>query len=375
VPRNLTIVTGYLLGAVLVCVCVLDSQVNPAQEPVGGEHALKAESPLVVLDVVVTDKKGEPVHGLKASDFTVLEKDQKMTLQSFEEYRYDKAPPPAPLPARQALGPNVFTNVADTRSDGRLNVLLMDALNTPMAEQMYVREQMLEYVKKAPQGARIAIFGLSNRLYLLQGFTTDPAILKADLEMFRAEKVAVPPPLRGPYTLAAIENLARYLSDLPGRKNLIWFAGSFPRVIPDSDQENGFGLMANFAHDMKWIANLLMRSQVAVYPVDARPVQQSGNECGCRHSPGAELGAKVLKSGRACAHSHERAGRGDWRQGLLRHERPEGGGAGGYQRRLQLLHPRLRPHQSPMGWPLPQRAREVRSTRHGSLLPSRILCI
>ena len=266
----MTIAAGYLLGAVLVCVCVLDSQVNPAQEPVGGEYVLKSESPLVVLDVVVTDKKGEPVHGLKASDFTVLEKDQEMTLQSFEEYRSDQAPPLAPLPARQALGPNVFTNVADTRSDGPLNILLMDALNTPMAEQMYVREQMLEYVKKAPQGAGIAIFGLSNRLYLLQGFTTDPAILKADLEMFRAEKVAVPPLLRGPYTLAAIENLARYLSDLPGRKNLIWFAGSFPRVIPDSDQENGFGPMANFADDMKWIANLLMRSQVAVYPVDAR---------------------------------------------------------------------------------------------------------
>ena len=55
-PWNLTIVAGGLLGAVLARVCVLVSQVNPAQEPVGGEIVLKSEAALVVLDVAVTDK-------------------------------------------------------------------------------------------------------------------------------------------------------------------------------------------------------------------------------------------------------------------------------------------------------------------------------
>jgi VWFA-related protein len=269
-PRNLTIIAGCLLGAVLACVGVLESQVNPAQEPAGGK-VLKSESPLVVLDVVVTDKKGQPVHGLKSSDFTVFEKDEKMTLQSFEEQRTDQALPPAPLPAKQALGPNVFTNITDTPSDGPLNVLLMDALNTPMADQMYVREQMLEYVKKVPQGTRIAILGLSNRLYILQGFTTDQAVLKAVVQMFMAKKPPVPPELRYRYTLAAIEDLARYLSGLPGRKNLMWFSGSFYLgIMPDGDREGRLGAMANFADDEKWTANLLTRSRVAVYPIDAR---------------------------------------------------------------------------------------------------------
>ena len=289
-PRNLTIVAGYLLGAVLVCVCVLDSQVNPAQEPVGGEYVLKSESPLVVLDVVVTDKKGEPVHGLKASAFTVLEKDQKMTLQSFEEYRSDQAPPLAPLPAPQAPGPNVFTNVADTHSDGPLNVLLMDALNTPVADQVYVREQMLEYVKKVPHGTRIAILGLSNRLYILQSDTTDPAVLKADVQMFRAKDVSLPLTLRSPYTRAAIQDLARYLSSLPGRKNLIWFAGSFSggitRVL---DRETPFGLAVDVADDVKWTANLLTRSRVAVYPIEARGLFTNPDmSAALAHPPGGE---------------------------------------------------------------------------------------
>jgi VWFA-related protein len=270
VPRNLTIVAGYLLAAVPVCAGVLDSQVHPAQEPAGGQYVLKAESPLVVLDVVVTDNKGQPVHGLNASDFIVLERNQKMTLQSFEEYRADHAPSPARRESRQALGPNVFTNV-DTRSDGPLNILLMDALNTPMADQMYLREQMLEYVKKVPEGTRIAIFGLTNRLYVLQGFTTDPAVLKADVQMFRAKKVSLPPDLRLPYTLAAIQDLARYLSGLPGRKNLIWFSGSFTgRIVRDMNQEDRLGAAADFADDEKRTAILLTRSRVAVYPIDAR---------------------------------------------------------------------------------------------------------
>jgi VWFA-related protein len=268
--RNLTI-ARCSLAAALACQCVLEGQANPAQEPVEGRYVLKSESPLVVLDVVVTDKKGQPVHGLKAADFTVLEKGQKMTLQSFDEYRADQASPPATKAARQALGPNVFTNVAEARNDGPLNVLLMDALNTPVANQMYLREQMLEYVKKVPQGTRIAIFGLSNRLYILQGDTADPAVLKADMQMFRSKKVSLPLALRGPYTRAAIQDLARYLSGLPGRKNLIWFAGSFNLgILRDLNRENRLGAMPDLADDVKWTANLLTRARVAVYPIDAR---------------------------------------------------------------------------------------------------------
>jgi VWFA-related protein len=267
--RSLTIIASCWLAAALACQCVLEGQANPAQEPVEGEYRLKSESALVVLDVVVTDKKGQPVHGLKAADFTVLEKGEKMTLQSFDEHGADQAPPRATKAARQALDPKVFTNV-DMRSGGPLNILLMDAMNTPVADQMYLREQMLNYVKKVPEGTSIAIFGLTNRLYILQDFTSDPAVLKADAQMFRAEKVSLPPALRGPYTRAAIQDLARYLSGLPGRKNLIWFAGSFNSgIVRDLNRDNRLGAMPD-ADDGKWTANLLTRARVAVYPIDAR---------------------------------------------------------------------------------------------------------
>ena len=38
-------------------------------------------------------------------------------------------------------------------------------------------------------------------------------------------------------TLEAFSDIARYLAAVPGRKNLIWFAGDFPVVIfPKFDQ-------------------------------------------------------------------------------------------------------------------------------------------
>jgi len=291
-------------------------QPSPAPAPDTGRYVLESQVPLVVLDVVVTDKDSHPVHGLKASAFTVLEKGRPMTVQSFEEHRFDQAPPPAPRPTKLNLGPNVFTNITYTPNNGPLNILLMDALNTPRSDQAYVRQQMLEYLKKLPEGTRIAIFGLSTRLFILQGFTTDPAVLKAvlsgkkalgstspllttpeeaeeqqeqidnmgamgndpgtaqmqaDMQQFQAETATFQTTLRVQYTLSAMNDLARYLSGLPGRKNLIWFSGSFPiNILPDGDLENPFGAMANYEDDVKATADLLTRSQVAVYPVDGR---------------------------------------------------------------------------------------------------------
>ena len=37
---------------------------------------------------------------------------------------------------------------------------------------------------------------------------------------------------RGLITFAAIRQIARYLSGMPGRKNLIWSSAAFPSPVP-----------------------------------------------------------------------------------------------------------------------------------------------
>ena len=47
---------------------------------------IRTFSNLVVIDVVVTDAQGNPVHGLKAEDFSLTENNKPEALRHFEEH-------------------------------------------------------------------------------------------------------------------------------------------------------------------------------------------------------------------------------------------------------------------------------------------------
>jgi VWFA-related protein len=270
--------TGQLIAAAGTAKPAFAQEQNTA-----GEHPdLRVETPLVVVDVSVTDANGKPIHGLTASDFTLFEDGGAMSIKSLEE-RQTSVAQPAAMPKRN-LGVNGFSDVGSTPAgNGPLNVLLLDALDTAEENQARVRAQMLAYVAKFPAGTQMAVFGLSSRLVLLQGFTADPELLKAAIykdlpkgsalnlsvndnvyAMPPGGKVVVTPLPRGLPTAEgelagnreesradaledALNGLARYLSGLPGRKNLIWFSEAFP----------GAGM-----------ANRFVYAHVAVYPAD-----------------------------------------------------------------------------------------------------------
>jgi VWFA-related protein len=313
-----------LVAVTLLMVRVCLAQQAPATEPARTAPAqaaaappgpvLRVNSQLVVLDVVVEDKSGHPVHGLKAQDFHVTEDKAPQTVRHFEEHTSASAV--AQGPALPKFPPGVYTDYTPVAPDGTLNLLLLDALNTPMKDQSYVRDQLRAYVKHADPAARIAIFGLANNLILLQGFTSDPATLRdvvahkliprssslldnpvsggdsntpqmsdlvdpssgpgmaelaANLQQFEAEESSMQTQMRVQYTLDALNTLAHYLSAFPGRKNLIWFSGSFPlNILPDPTLTNPFGVQQVNEEEYRETATLLTKAQVSVYPIDAR---------------------------------------------------------------------------------------------------------
>ncbi len=304
---------------VLVSVVSLQSQTAPSDS--GNSVAtLKTKVRLVLVDVVVTNGKGEAVSGLHKDDFQVFEDGKPQTISTFEEH-HGAPPTQIKLPP---LPPHVYTNFPATQKADSLNVLLLDALNTPARDQTYVHSQMIKYLKTLPPGTRVAIFTLASRLRMLQGVTTDSsellAVLKsaqagtqqsallpsnaevdADQQIidfmiensagpstapptlaqaavdpinamkeFLADAAAFQTEQRIDITLQSLQQLARYLAGVPGRKNVIWFSGSFPvTILPDSDVPNSFNMANTFQDEMRKTAGLLMAGQVALYPVAA----------------------------------------------------------------------------------------------------------
>ena len=264
--------------------------VPPLQRRVPGESGVPTihqEARLVVLDVVVTDGKGHPVQGLKAEDFRLLEDGQEQRLSSFTEH----GPPDAGVAAQQMaelakhLPPNTFTNYSPLRNSSAMTVILMDALDTPVTAQMYLRDQMIQYMKTVPAGTPMAIFELDTQLHVVQGLTSDPAVLQAAVNGKR-DRPVLSPLLGGPMApqevrmqmrqdilMQGFQMLARYLSGFPGRKNLIWFTGRLPIDVYGDGPMAPFPDMTSFVDDMTKTTDVLTLNRIAVYPIDARGLQ------------------------------------------------------------------------------------------------------
>jgi VWFA-related protein len=316
------------------------TQVSPrepasSQQPLAPEvTTIRAYSNLVVIDVVVNDAQGNPVHGLQASDFTLLENNKLQTVRHFEEHSaLPASEAAAPVPSASVPGPSVklppglFTNKTEAPANGPVNVLLLAYLNTPLESQPFARKQLLEFLEKTPAGTRIAIFSLNAQLSMLHGFTTDLAELKAalaskkgapgvsdilldpvhggpmkdrsldvlkegaskqqidDINRMEAQQTSFTQELRAKLTLNGFNMLARYLVGIPGRKNVIWFSGGFPlNVEPSAAEADPNDSVVRNDEEVRKTDNLLTRAQIAVYPVDARGVQGD---------PALDFGSKV----------------------------------------------------------------------------------
>jgi VWFA-related protein len=292
-----------------VAICLMpDSAQTPAMP------TLKAKARIVVIDVTVTDAEGHPVRNLKASDFTLKEDGVQQPITHFEEVAAKGAQ--VNLPPLPKLAANEFTNYTRV-PPGALTILLLDALNTPPEDQLYERAELLKFLATVPSGTRMAIFGLNSELKLLRGFTSDPDVLRNALTgkkraatgaAWAKDSTANPQPqpdfftgimdgmgndpsslevdamirdisatlksyelqTRIGRTIDALNSMAHYLAGLPGRKNLLWFSGSFPiNVLPDGAVMDHFDGTANFENEFHETTSLLASSRVAVFPNDA----------------------------------------------------------------------------------------------------------
>lgn len=270
----------------------------------------------VILDVVVSKKDGDPVTALSQQDFALSEDGKPQRIDFFEEHRPDEghvegSPQMPPLPA------GAVSNVGPSPRGDAVNVLLLDALNTERADQSYVHTQITSFLDKLEPGTQVAIFLLGSKLQFVQGFTSDTAELidalkragdpqraqmaytrsdSADdagsiamLQAMRASPAGIAAlqgaqqavnsygyGARAAMTFEALDHIAHYLEAVPGRKNLIWFAGSFPVIFfPTAAQRNSIKQnpdLHGYMDQVKKTADLFTVSKIAVYPIGAQGV-------------------------------------------------------------------------------------------------------
>jgi len=217
--------------------------------PADPNSVLRVETNVVLVDAVVTDKKGNYVRDLKQKDFKVWEDNKEQTIKSFSF----EADPASPL-----------------NNQPRYLVLFFDNSTMSFAEQAQARQAATSFIDaNAGPNRQMAIVNFSGSLQIAQNFTSDVERLKA---IVSGTKIASGPSPNqsGPGGLGrqaasfatrnvimAIRDLAKNLSTIPGRKSLVLLTA-------------GFRVSAEVISDVTATIDVCNRSNVAIYPIDVR---------------------------------------------------------------------------------------------------------
>lgn len=269
----------------------------------GDEGLIRVNTRLVLVDVVATGPDGT-VRDLTVDDFRLFDEGQEREIDIFTFTEVSTGERLAgPLPD------GVVSNRYD--SDGRTTtsatIILIDRLNTSGFDQPYADQQLKEFLDTLTEDDRVAIYELTNTLRLVQDYTSDVELLERAMETSRtAQTIGLdgseatldnrPDPalsalvngentaqaafdalvertyleLRADTSAAALGAITERLSDLPGRKNIVWLSGSFPFAF-DPHMHTSFHNLVTIPvlNRMEEIGRLLTNANVAVYPVFA----------------------------------------------------------------------------------------------------------
>ena len=303
---------------------------TPHPEPV-----IRSTVRLVQVSVVAEGKKGNPVTDLKAEDFTLLDegKPQKIAFFTAPTPTLTASATEQPVPkAARLLPANAFTNRYDLKGQdppGAVTVVLFDALNTAPQDQSFVRKEVVHFLQSLKPQDHVAVYGLTTQLLILHDFTRNSEDLVAAASHFSPKELAAFDASHTPeidlvslgadkqwivlqnslnnangiigeqytkdrvaMTVEAMNEIANYVSSIPGRKNVVWISGGLPIQTGSAKVgKPGYGGPAGIGastdnrlpqHDravvqfdemVRQVADTLNRSNIAMYAIDAKGVE------------------------------------------------------------------------------------------------------
>ena len=243
---------------------------DPAQASSPPSYRLQVNSRIVLLDIVVTDKQGQPIqrNDLTRDDFVIFENGERQTIRSFE-------PPSAhAMPTGAAA---VVHSAADLPKIGQapVTILVLDELNSAFGDMSFARQEVVKYLQAQPPVLLqpTALMAAENANFTqLHDYTQNRDDLISSVMKHVPE---VPWRATGDHggsgserlaqTLATLQLLAQSSQGTPGRKNLIWVGNGIPTVdligMPDAQ-------VAIFEDAVRSVTAKLLASRVTVYTID-----------------------------------------------------------------------------------------------------------
>jgi len=211
---------------------------------------IRTETKLVLVDAVITDKKGEYVHNLTAKNFKVFEDNKEQQVKSFS-FEADPASP--------------------SNSQPRYIVLFFDNSNMNLSDQGLARKAAVNFIQANAGPNRVmAIVNFGGSLQVAQNFTSDVDRLKAVASGLQISMInptgasSSNAMIRGADfnygvrdVVMALSSLAKGLASMPGRKTLIFLSAGFP-------------VNAELLPEVTATIDVCNRSNVAIYPIDVR---------------------------------------------------------------------------------------------------------
>ena len=260
-----------------ICCLALVGHLSQAQQPAAqvpsnGSPTIHAETRLVVVDTVVTDKKGNYVRDLTAKDFKVWEDNKEQAIKNFS-FEENSASP--------------------DKTEKRYLVLFFDNSTMDVSDQMIARQAAPKFIDaNASPNRLIAIVDFGGTVRIAQNFTADAARLKQVVAGLKTSAVSPnappvevaslgPSPIGGPTfgmpqlsnaeadfgarsVMLALRSLAKSLGSVPGRKTLVMLTSGFP-ITPEIQSE------------LTAVIAVCNRYNVAIYPLDVRGLVAPGN--------------------------------------------------------------------------------------------------
>jgi VWFA-related protein len=231
--------------------CILAIVAAGARAQTGA--TIQTETRIVLVDVTVTDKKGNNVAGLTPKDFRVWEDGKEQVISSFS----------AEADA-----------TAEVNSQNRYLVLFFDDTTMDLRDRARVREAAAKLIQSnsGPNGL-IALVNFSGAVKIVENFTGDTARLNDAIGSMNFAATGSPTFTPGALPLTssantfatrdmvlALRSLAGNMNAIPGRKGLVLFTGGFP-------------VTSTLLPELTAALDVCNRSNVAVYPIDLRGLE------------------------------------------------------------------------------------------------------